>query len=65
MDFRAKTQKIGAVAVFLSIISFMFVAGGVENLQPDPTLEQIVTLCGAAFVALIMGLFGISLINDE
>ena len=63
--FAQKMKQIGMVAVFLSLISFMGIAGGVENLPPDASINDIVNLIGASVVALTMGLFGISLINEE
>lgn len=63
--FAQKMKQIGMVAVFLSLICFMGIAGGVENLPPDASINDIANLVGAAVVALTMGLFGISLINEE
>ena len=63
--FAQKMKQIGMVAVFLSLICFMGIAGGVENLPPDASINDIVNLIGASVVALAMGLFGISLINEE
>ena len=63
--FAQKMKSIGMVAVLLSLISFMFVAGGVENLPPEAGVNEIVSLIGASVLALGMGLFGISLINEE
>ena len=63
--FTQKMKQIGMVAVFLSLICFMGIAGGVENLPPDASINDIVNLIGASAVALGMGLFGISLINEE
>ena len=63
--FTQKMKQIGQVAVFLSLICFMGIAGGVEHLPPDASINDIVNLIGASVVALGMGLFGISLINEE
>lgn len=63
--FTQKMKQIGMVAVFLSLICFMGIAGGVENLPPEAGLNEIVSLIGASVLALGMGLFGISLINEE
>ncbi len=63
--FAQKMKNIGAVAVLLSLISFMFIAGGVENLPPEAGFKEWANLAGAAVVAFGMGLFGISLINEE
>jgi len=63
--FAQKMKQIGMVAVFLSLISFMGIVGGIEHLPPEAGLGEIVSLIGASFVALTMGLFGISLINEE
>ena len=63
--FTQKMKQIGMVAVFLSLISFMAIAGGIENLPPEAGLREVFALVGAAAVALSMGLFGISLINEE
>jgi len=63
--FAQKMKQIGMVAVFLSLICFMGIMGGVENLPPEAGINEIVSLIGAAVVALTMGLFGISLINEE
>jgi hypothetical protein len=57
-------KQIGSVAVFLSLVCFMFIAGGVEHLQPNPSINDIVSLIGASAVALAMGLLGISIINE-
>lgn len=63
--FAQKMKNIGGVAVLLSLICFMFVAGGVEHLQPNPSINDIINLIGASAVALGMGVFGISLITEE
>jgi hypothetical protein len=42
----------------------MFIAGGVEHLPPNPSINDIVNLIGASAVALAMGLLGISIINE-
>ena len=63
--FAQKMKNIGGVAVFLSLICFMFIAGGVEHLQPDPSINDIINLIGASAVALVIGLLGISLITEE
>ncbi len=63
--FAQKMKQVGMVAVFLSLISFMGIAGGVEHLSPEAGINEIVPLIGASIVALTMGLFGISLINEE
>ena len=63
--FAQKMKQIGMVAVFLSLVCFMGIAGGVENLPPEAGLREFSALIGAAILALAMGLFGISLINEE
>ena len=63
--FAQKMKQIGQAAVLMSLVSFMFIAGGVEHLPPDASINDIVNLIGASVVALGMGLFGISLINEE
>ena len=63
--FKQKMKQIGMVAVFLSLICFMGIGGGVEHLPPDAPLNDILNLIGASVVALTMGLLGISLINEE
>jgi len=63
--FAQKMKNIGGVAVLMSLVSFMFIAGGVEHLPPDASLNDIVNLIGASAVALGMGVFGISLVTEE
>ena len=63
--YTQKMKTIGGVAVMLSLICFMFIAGGVENLAPNPSINDIVNLIGASAVALAMGVFGVSLVNEE
>jgi hypothetical protein len=63
--FTQKMKQIGMVATFLSLICFMGIAGGIEHLPPEAGVNEIVPLIGASVVALAMGLFGISLINEE
>ena len=63
--FAQKMKNIGGVAVLLSLICFMFIAGGVENLPPDASINDIINLIGASAVALVIGLLGISLITEE
>jgi hypothetical protein len=62
--FAQKMKQVGMVAVFLSLISFMAIAGGIEHLPPEAGIKEITALFGASIVALTMGLFGISLINE-
>jgi Co/Zn/Cd efflux system component len=56
-------KQIGSVAVFLSLVCFMFIAGAVEHLQPNPSINDIVSLVGASAIAIAMGLLGLSIIN--
>jgi len=63
--FAQKMKQIGMVAVFLSLICFMGIAGGVENLPPEAGIKEWTALIGASVLALAMGLFGISMINEE
>lgn len=62
--FDQKMKQIGQVAVFMSLVFFMFIAGAVENAPADINLTQIVSLVGATLVNFGMGIFGISLINS-
>jgi hypothetical protein len=63
--FAQKMKNIGGVAVLLSIVSFMFIAGGVEHLPPEAGIKEWTALIGASVVALTMGLFGVSLLTEE
>jgi hypothetical protein len=57
-------KQIGSVAVFLSLICFMFIAGAVEHMPPGPNINDIVSLIGASAVAFAMGVLGLSFINE-
>ena len=65
MEFKQKVKNIGAVAVILCIIGFMGVAGGVENLPAEAGFKEWFALAGAAVTCAMLGLFGVSLINEE
>lgn len=64
MTFQEKMQRIGAVAVFLGLLGMFGVAGGVENLPPEATATQWISLVGAGAVSAMLMLFGISLIKE-
>jgi hypothetical protein len=58
-------KQIGSVAVFLSLVCFMFIAGAVEHMPPGPGINDIVALVGASAIAFAMGVLGLSIINEE
>ena len=65
MTFKQKMKQIGQVAVFMSLVCFMFIAGGAERMPADATFKDWINLAGAAFVALNMGLLGISFMQED
>lgn len=57
-------KQIGSVAVFLSLVCFMFIAGAVEHMAPSPSINDVISLIGASLTAFAMGVFGLSIINE-
>lgn len=64
MTFQEKMQRIGAVALFLGLLGMFGVVGGIENLPPEATATQWISLAGAGAVSAMLMLFGISLIKE-
>lgn len=63
--FAKKMRTIGQVAVFMSLVFFMFITGSIEKLPADITFPEIVYLMGVTLLNFGLGMFGISLINEE
>ena len=57
-------QKAGAAITAISILSLMFVAGGMENMPPEAGFKECAVLFGAAIVSLGMFLFGLMLASE-
>ena len=58
-------QQLGMPLVIIMIVGCLGVVGGLENLSPDASLGDLVTLSIGALLSLVSGVIGVGIIKEN